>query len=147
MRTLDEPNAFGALEGQQYASLSTFRKDGTPVATPVWFAEAGGKLYVTTVDGTGKVKRIRNNPSVTLAPCDFRGRLLSGEAVEGRAKMLSDEEEERRADRELAGKYGFQYRAFGAARNVVARKRKKVFMEISVPGGKVEGDRAAGPDA
>ncbi|MGI8649910.1 MAG: PPOX class F420-dependent oxidoreductase [Rubrobacter sp.] len=125
---------FGVLEGHQYASLSTFRKDGTAVATPVWFAANGGKLYVTTVDGTGKVKRIRNNSSVTLAPCDRRGRLL-GEAVEGRARLISTRatQENRYADRALAGKYGLQYRAFGALRNVVAKKRERVFIEISPP--------------
>lgn len=128
------PGHFGVLEGRQYASLSTFRKDGTAVATPVWFAADGGRLYVTTVDGTGKVKRLRKNSSVTLAPCDRRGRLL-GAAVEGRARLIPTRttEENRHADRVLARKYGLQYRAFGALRNVVARKRERVFIEISSP--------------
>ncbi|WP_162924657.1 PPOX class F420-dependent oxidoreductase [Rubrobacter indicoceani] len=141
MRTLDKrntpgssggPGHFGALEGQRYASLSTFKRSGEAVVTPVWFAEAENRLYVMTIDGTGKVKRIRNNPSVTLAPCDFRGRLLGG-AVGGRARMLSEERDERRADRALAGKYGFRYRAFGAARNVISRRAKRVFVEIASP--------------
>lgn len=138
---MDERNAlgksvglghFGVLEGHQYASLSTFRKSGDAVATPVWFAEDGGRLYVTTIDGTGKVKRIGNNPLVTLAPCDRRGRPL-GNAVEGRARLLETNDENRAADLTLAGKYGLQYRAFGALRNVVARQRRRVFIEIISP--------------
>jgi len=53
-----------AIHGQKYISLTTFRKNGTPVATPVWFGEDGDKLYVMTRSDLGKAKRIRNNPQV-----------------------------------------------------------------------------------
>lgn len=122
---------FGGLEGHQYMSLSTFRKDGTAVATAVWFADSDGTLYVTTADGTGKVKRIRNNPSVTVAPCDRSGRVL-GDAVEGRARMVPEVEEDA-ADKKLLSKYGLVYRGFGTVRSVVARQSRKVFIEISAP--------------
>ena len=53
--------------------LTTFRKDGTPVATPVWFVIHDGELHTTTLENAGKVKRIRNNPRVTVAACTVRG--------------------------------------------------------------------------
>jgi hypothetical protein len=75
------------LSGRRYVSLSTFRKDGTPVATPVWLVGYEDGIAVWTGAATGKVKRLRRNPAVTVAPCTFRGRLL-GEPVAGRARLL-----------------------------------------------------------
>jgi PPOX class probable F420-dependent enzyme len=88
-------NPFAAFERQKYLSLETFRKSGEGVQTPVWFAaeEAGGvdggaaALYIYTIGNTGKVKRIRNNPRVRIAPCDMRGN-VSGEWIEARAEIL-----------------------------------------------------------
>jgi len=58
-----------AILGQKYISLTTFRKNGVAVATPVWFGEEANKLYVMTRSDMGKTKRIRNNPQVRVAPC------------------------------------------------------------------------------
>lgn len=77
------------ISGQRYISLATFRKKGTPVPTPVWFAEMNGQLYVMTSTDTGKYKRIRNNPRVTIAPCTIRGR-VTGPPFEGVARILPD---------------------------------------------------------
>ena len=63
------------IEGQKYISLTTFRKNGVAVSTPVWFGEDGGKLYVMSNHDAGKCKRIRNNPKVKVAPCTIRERL------------------------------------------------------------------------
>src|SRR5258708_13420224 len=63
------------IRGQKYISLTTVRKSGEKVATPVWFGEDGDKLYVMTIGTMGKVKRIRNNPLVEVAPCTIRGKL------------------------------------------------------------------------
>ncbi|PYX88380.1 MAG: PPOX class F420-dependent oxidoreductase [Acidobacteria bacterium] len=79
------------LQGQKYISLITFRKNGMPVATPVWFAESNGKLYVFTNPRSGKVKRIRNNPAVKVAPSTMRGRVI-GPEFSGKARILSPEE-------------------------------------------------------
>jgi PPOX class probable F420-dependent enzyme len=57
------------IRGRKYISLTTFRKNGVKVATPVWFGEDGDKLYVMTLSKMGKTKRIRNNPRVTVATC------------------------------------------------------------------------------
>lgn len=82
------------LGTEQYISVTTYRKDGTPVPTPVWCAQDGDAVVFWTVTGSAKVKRIRANPSVTVAPCDLRGN-LTGEAVAGKAEILSAAETER----------------------------------------------------
>jgi len=79
------------IRGQKYISLTTFRKDGTKVATPVWFGEDGDKLYVMTISTMGKVKRIRNNPLVEVAPCTMRGK-LTGDKLFALARILPPEE-------------------------------------------------------
>ncbi len=72
-----------------YVSFTSFRKDGTPVSSPVWIAPADGKLYFFSEVGAYKVKRIRRNPAVTLQPCDIRGKLTPGApVVEGTARVL-----------------------------------------------------------
>lgn len=82
------------LSRRRYVSLTTFRRDGTPVATPVWLVAWEDDIAVWTNAGSGKVKRLRRNPSVTVAPCTIRGRLL-GDPVEGRARALTAEENSR----------------------------------------------------
>jgi uncharacterized protein len=83
-----------AIQGQKYISLTTFRKSGIPVATPVWFGEQDGKLYVMTRSDMGKTKRIRNNPQVRVAPCTIRGK-ITGPEVAGTARVLPAEENAR----------------------------------------------------
>jgi len=94
--------SFAPFAGQKYLNLETFKKNGTGVKTPVWFAEDpsvsldsnDAKLYVYTIGVSGKVKRIRNSPRVRIAPCDMRGKVL-GEWVEARAEIISGEEDAR----------------------------------------------------
>ncbi len=68
-----------AIQGQKYISLTTFRKNGAAVPTPVWFGEGDGKLYIMTRSIFGKYKRIRNNPQVRVAPSTIRGRVTGPE--------------------------------------------------------------------
>ncbi len=75
------------ISGQKYVSLTTFRKSGVAVRTPVWFAEGDGKLYVKTRSDSGKYKRTRNNPSVMVAPCTMRGK-VTGQDVPATARIL-----------------------------------------------------------
>ena len=70
-----------------YVSLTTFRRTGVPVATPVWAAADGDDLVVWTRADSGKVKRLRHTSRVTVAPCDVRGR-VQGPAVEGVAGFV-----------------------------------------------------------
>jgi PPOX class probable F420-dependent enzyme len=82
------------LQNQKYISLTTFRKTGVPVRTPVWFAEQEGKLYVFTNPKSGKVKRIRNNPQVRIAPSSIRGK-VTGPEFAATARVLPPEESPR----------------------------------------------------
>ncbi len=90
---------FAAFDGHKYLCLETFKKSGEGVRTPIWFAadpssglnSSSAKLYIYTIANTGKVKRIRNNPRVRIAPCDYRGKIL-GEWVDAKAQMMTGEE-------------------------------------------------------
>lgn len=83
-----------ALHNQKYISLTTFRKTGIGVATPVWFGEDADNLYVMTRSDMGKAKRIRNNPQVKVAPCTFRGK-VTGPEFPARARILPPEQHQR----------------------------------------------------
>jgi uncharacterized protein len=93
------PIGFGAFNAHKYLNLETFKKNGEGMRTPIWFAAdpsvaldfSAAKLYVYTIGDTGKVKRIRNNPRVRIAPCDMRGKVL-GEWVDARAEIVTGEE-------------------------------------------------------
>lgn len=85
---------FEAVGKADYVLLTTFRKNGTPVGTAVWAAEDDGKLYVWTETESWKVKRLRNNPAVTLQPCSPSGK-PRGEVVEGTGVVLDAEGTER----------------------------------------------------
>jgi len=82
------------LQGKKYISLTTFRKNGAAVATPVWFGEESGKLYVMGNANSGKHKRIRNNPQVRLASCTIRGR-VTGPEFAGKARILPESDRAR----------------------------------------------------
>ena len=84
------PRPFSYLEGESYINLTTFRKNGEGVSTPIWFALHDGKLHATTEHDSGKMKRIRNNPSVLLAPCNAWGK-EKGPRIEGLARSVEDE--------------------------------------------------------
>ena len=91
--------AFAGFARHKYLNLETFKKNGQGVKTPVWFAQDPAtkldlneaKLYVYTIGVSGKVKRIRNNPQVRVAPCDMRGS-VKGEWVPARAEILTGAE-------------------------------------------------------
>jgi PPOX class probable F420-dependent enzyme len=83
-----------ALSGRKYISLETFRRNGAPVRTPVWFVEADWALYVYSLADAGKVKRIRATPRVRFAPCDLRGNLKGG-WLEAVASVVDGAEEKR----------------------------------------------------
>ena len=77
----------------KYLLVTTFRRDGTPVPTPVWMGRDGDDVIVWTRSDAGKVKRIRNNAVVELSECDARGR-PRGSAVQATARILGATESE-----------------------------------------------------
>ncbi|MFF1506495.1 PPOX class F420-dependent oxidoreductase [Streptomyces sp. NPDC058326] len=97
------------LRRGRYASLTTYRKNGTGVATPVWYAVDGAELYVWTRTDSWKVKRLRNDPRVEVAVCDLRGNVAEGaRRVAGEGRLVEGEEL-RRIRRLLARKYTWQF--------------------------------------
>ncbi|MFC1960775.1 PPOX class F420-dependent oxidoreductase [Chloroflexota bacterium] len=125
-------NAFSNLTGQQFMSLTTYRKTGVAVPTPVWFVDVGDRLLVTTDNTTGKVKRLRNNAQVTVAPSKADG-TVTGAAVEAQARILDPAEHEP-ARQALKKKYGIQWHVFMFLGRVRGRKGQTTFLEIT-PGG------------
>ena len=121
-------NKLTQFTGGQFLNLETFRKSGVGVPTPVWFAEQDGILYVRTIDNSGKVKRIRNNGRVRVAPCDARGS-LKGEWVEAQAKMVEGETATK-ANALLDKKYGFQKKMFDSMAKL--RKNKHAMIQIQL---------------
>lgn len=101
---------FTTLHGQQYINLTTFRKSGAAVVTPVWFAEEAERLYVMTTAETGKVKRVRNNGDVLVAISNARGKAL-GPEITGSARLLPGSEATR-IEGLLNRKYGLIKRGF-----------------------------------
>jgi uncharacterized protein len=87
----------------KYLSITSFKRDGAGVATPVWFVQEDGRLLVQTDANSGKVKRIRRHPQVLVASCTATGRLLA-DPVPARAELLA-ETELGRVERLLAAKY------------------------------------------
>jgi len=108
---------FGHLAGHKHCLLVTFRRNGEPVPTPVWFGLDGGKVYARSEERVGKVKRIRATPRVLVAPCDNRGK-PKGPAAEGRARIVAPEEEAA-AERAIQGNFGLGRRMYeGVAMNL-----------------------------
>jgi len=113
------------IHGQKYLSLATFRKNGTPVYTPVWFGEENGKLYVMTRNDSGKYKRIRNNSRVKIAPCTVRGK-ITGPEFAARVRLLPAED--------FAAAHRTIKRKYWAARIPFLWSTKNILMEIELGG-------------
>ena len=112
---------FEPFHQQQYLNLETFRISGIGVKTPVWFVQEGETLFVRTVANSGKVKRIRHNAHVNIAPCKADGALI-GEWVPALACELKDEATDRKVNRLLDKKYGLVKKIFGLVSALQGRK-------------------------
>jgi uncharacterized protein len=96
------------LAKQPVISVTTFKRNGTAVATPVWCVGKNGSLLVFSEADSGKVKRIRHDPHVSVAPCSFRG-TPRGPAVDADATVVDDTDE---VEALLARKYGWMWRGY-----------------------------------
>ncbi len=124
------PNLYEALRGQQYISLTTYRKSGQAIATPVWFVDTGSLIFVWTEATSGKVKRIRNNQAVEVAASDGRGKIL-GPVFSAAARLVkaeTDPEAYKNADNAMKKKYGFALAMFRFMGKL--RGSQYVFIEI-----------------
>jgi len=102
---------FQHLQGHKYCLLVTYRRSGEPVPTPVWFGLGERALYVRSEANVAKVKRIRNDPRVRVAPCTVRGKPL-GPPAEGRARVLETERDAEIAETALRSNYGMGRRLY-----------------------------------
>lgn len=115
----------------KYISFETYRKDGRAIATPVWFAEAGGGLiYIYSEANAGKVKRVRNNPEVRVAVCDIRGN-HRGEWFPATARVMTDGAEIARADKLLDRRYRFQRMLGNVMSKLMGRKRDFIAIQLT----------------
>lgn len=128
------------LADERYVSLSTFRRDGRAVRTPVWIARdpgaaGAGPLYVYTNATYGKVKRIRHTSRVRLAPCDVRGRVAAGAAwAEATARIVTDPALEARGIDALRAKYGWQMSLLLLGARLGGRWKDRCVLEIQPTG-------------
>ncbi len=115
-----------ALGASDFIQLTTFRRTGEGVPTPVWVVPDGDALSVFTPAGTGKLKRIGHTPRVTVAECSRRGKVADGVVpVEAVASTTDDPAEVERVTRLLAAKYGLQFRIFMLVERVAARRERQ----------------------
>ena len=134
MSTTLEKATFPDLGREQCIALTTFRKTGEAVATPVWFADGLGTIYVETFANEGKLKRLRHTARVTLAPCTYSGK-VTGAVIEGKARILTGSQEIAAASAAMAKKYGLMHSLYYFVRNiqrVLQRKAKVDLVYIAI---------------
>jgi len=132
------------MDAHRYASLATRRRSGAEVATPVWFAERDGRLYVFTAGDSGKVKRLRHTPRVRLAPCDARG-AIRGAWREGTARLVGDGAAAARAHAALRAKYGWRMRVLDLFSSLTGRIGRRAWIEIDLAPAPPSTDPAGAP--
>jgi hypothetical protein len=101
----------GQFIDQKYINLETYKKDGTPIRTPVWFVVDNDLIYVITRDSTGKVRRLENNSDVRIVPCSFKGEPKNG-WVKGKAEKIAGDTADK-AIKLRKKKYGMSARLIG----------------------------------
>jgi PPOX class probable F420-dependent enzyme len=120
-RAAEEPalrGGFHSLRGHKYCLVVTFKRDGAAVPTPVWFGlDEAGRVYFRTGAEVAKVRRIRNNARVLVAPCTVRGKPL-GSSIEGRARLVAADEKQH-AEAAIQSNYGLGRRLYEGAADAV----------------------------
>lgn len=123
--------ALAVLDRESYITLATFRRNGRAVETPVWFAARDGKLYVFTEAKAGKVKRLRNDSRIRVAPCGVRGALKGG-WIEGTGRRVDADALIEAAYDALLRKYGWQMRLTNFFSRLFGRIDKRAILELEV---------------
>ncbi len=132
-RAAEGPAASGGfdhLRGHKYALVVTFRRDASAVPTPVWFGLDGeGMLYFRTGRDVAKVRRIRRDSRVLVAPCTLRGKPL-GPSVEGRAATV-DPADRARAEQAIQSNYGLGRRLYEGAGDRMGIAEETVYVQVA----------------
>jgi hypothetical protein len=116
---------------QKYINLETYRKDQTPVKTPVWFIIENDQIHIITKETTGKVKRLRNNSNARIAICSMRGDVKS-DWIDVNAKKIVDERDVEKIVKLRKKKYGFSVRLISM---FTSQKGKTIAYSIQVRDG------------
>jgi PPOX class probable F420-dependent enzyme len=126
-------STFAVLGDEQYLSLTTFRKSGERVSTPMWVVRNCDALVMFTPEASGKVKRLRNSPRVEVRPCNRMGRVKDGiEPVAGVAEVLTDEGTQERLTGIIRRKYGLEYWVvMGIERLIKSGQENRVILRIT----------------
>lgn len=120
-------NYFSNLDESRFVSLTTYRKSGEAISSPLLYFKAGQKLVIYTNLDSGKVKRIRNNGKVQVAPCKVNGE-VTGNYIDARARIITDPEEDKQGLAAIMGKHPFVINAF----EIINRLRGKKMVRIAV---------------
>ena len=108
----------------RFVSLTTFRRSGEPVSTPVWVGRDGGSLVVLTPADSGKVKRLRHDPRVEIRPCGRFGAVADGvEPVAGTAEVREHPDDVERARATIRRTYPLESRLVLGIERIVERLR------------------------
>ncbi|HYC00613.1 MAG TPA: PPOX class F420-dependent oxidoreductase [Candidatus Limnocylindrales bacterium] len=129
----DKSAALTRLAEEPYSSLATFKRDGTPVAVPIWHAVADGRIYMFTEAASVKVKRLRRDPRVTLAPCNWRGEVREPR-WSGKGRVVDDPAVVARAYEALDRKYGWQKWIVDGLSKLAGRYHARAILEIDLDG-------------
>jgi uncharacterized protein len=130
-RTSEVAMAKTIPKNSRYIALTTYRRDGRAVTTPVWVAPLGGRLYVVTAESAGKVRRVRATSRVRFAPCNANGHRILGEWQEGSASIVQDNARRREALAALQHKYGWQFSLATLLARLRRTERQRVILEVS----------------
>jgi uncharacterized protein len=113
------------LAAQKFVSLTTYKKNGDAVATPMWVGRDGDHLFVWTPADSAKIKRVRNDPRVTLVPCGRFGKPNNdAEPVAGTAEVITEPATVRRLAEVIRHKYGLEYWVVTLIERLAARGEK-----------------------
>ena len=129
-------DAISALGAQRFVSLTTFKKDGAAVATPMWIGRDGDHLFVWTPADSWKVKRVKNNPRVVLAPCGRGGKVREGaNPVDAVAEVITEPATVQRLAGVIRRKYGLVFSVVTFLERLLARKQKpRLILRIALSG-------------
>ncbi len=133
---MKEPSA-EQLGAEEFVALTTFKRDGEGVSTPMWIAREGSELLAWTAADSWKVKRVRRDPRVTLQPCTRMGKVTDGAPhVGGRAEVVSNPARVAQVKEMIRRKYGWGFRVVTFIERVAARGRPKdrVVLTIALEG-------------
>lgn len=113
-----------ALENGNYINILTYKKNGEPVSTPVWFIIKDNKIFIRTSNKSGKFKRIKNNNSVKFALCNIRGK-IKGEWHNGLAKLEPN-------NKWVFAKINKKYGIFAHLMNIIYKIKKMDIIILSI---------------